>query len=148
MKAGLLTDVYPKWPKIKEAVMFGFACAILLFTIVFILAMNDVTFLISMGFGDVGDVTNVSSEDSALPGAEIFVAMAYIFTIVMTYLALGMFIFFILVICWTVGLIISAILAFRIRRIPCWMHITSVILALCYLFFLSARVIWLSISVF
>ncbi len=132
MKNGLLTGVYPKRPKIKEAIMFGFTCAIiLLITVVVLFVLNE----IALANATTGDVTSASPKEPALPGVEVIAGMFALFAIFIL-APLGIFSILIFLAFWTVGLILSTKLVLRIQMIPSWMHIISVILTVGYLFYL------------
>ncbi len=132
MKLALLKDIYPKRPKLKETVMFVFACLILISVMV--------PSLIFIG-NTIGEIASpalepYASEEAALPGAEILVGFAIIAAIYI-FAPIGFLLCAVFLAFWALGLVLSAKLVLRIRLIPMWMHIASIVLVLCYLALLT-----------
>ena len=132
MKNGLLTDVYSKRPKIKETIMFVFACAIFLFlTMVVLWGLSEIDFArISSN-----TLSGAGRGEAALPGMEFFIQMLLLFAMLLI-APLGIFFTLLFLLFWTIGMILSTKLVLSIKRIPCWMHIISAIMTVCYLIYL------------
>ncbi len=133
MKNNLMKDKCPKKVRFREKIMFFFACAILIFSIALFLIVSNVS---------IGDLSHTgSAADSLIPGGEVVAEIYDFFSIVAAIAALVMILFLSLLICWSVGLIISLKLVLRKKELTRWMHTTSVVLMSIYLVLLSGLVV-------
>ena len=118
MKKAAGKVIYPNKAKIKETVMFVFACVVLISTIFCLLLPTGI---------DMENGTN-SNVEQTFPGEEVIAIMGglYIFAVI------GVILCIVLMICWIVGMVVSIKLIMRKNVIPRWMHISSIILMSCY----------------
>ena len=118
MKKPAVKVIYPEKAKIKETVMFVFACVVLISTVCCLFLPAGI---------DMENGTN-SNLEQTVPGEEVIAIMGglYIFAVI------GVILCIVLMICWSVGMVVSIKLVMRKNVIPRWMHISSIILTSCY----------------
>ena len=118
MKKSAVKVIYPNKAKIKETVMFVFACVVLVSTIAFLLLPTGI---------DMSSVIH-SDVEQTVPGEEVIATMGGLYI----FIAIGVILCIVLMICWIAGLVVSIKLVMRKNVIPRWMHISSIILMSCY----------------